>query len=63
MEKAASLSMRPSLPDSPQFSHSLTPRGILLLGFMPRPSVELAVIDQREFELPADSADICLRKE
>jgi len=28
-----------------------------------RPNVELAVIEQREFELPADSADIGLRKE
>jgi hypothetical protein len=26
-------------------------------------NVELAVIDQREFELPADSADVGLRKE
>jgi hypothetical protein len=26
-------------------------------------NVELAVIEQREFELPADSADIGLRKE
>ena len=38
-------------------------RGLLLLGFMPRPNVDLAVIEQREFELPADSADIGLRKE
>jgi hypothetical protein len=28
-----------------------------------RPNVELAVIEQREFELPADGADIGLRKE
>jgi len=28
-----------------------------------RPNVELAVIEQREFELSADSADIALRKE
>jgi len=27
------------------------------------PNVELAVIEQREFELPADTADIGLRKE
>jgi hypothetical protein len=26
-------------------------------------NIELAVIEQREFELPADSADIGLRKE
>jgi hypothetical protein len=33
-------------------------------GFLlPSRNVELAVIDQREFELPADSADIGLRKE
>jgi hypothetical protein len=30
---------------------------------MPRPNVQLAVIEQREFELPADSADIGLRIE
>src|SRR5207248_7666393 len=29
MEKAASLSMRPSLSDSPQFSHSLRQSGLL----------------------------------
>jgi ATP-dependent DNA ligase len=28
MEKTASLSMRPSLPDSPQFSHSLSKPGL-----------------------------------
>jgi hypothetical protein len=40
-----------------------TPRAFFYWSSSHRPNVELAVIEQREFELPADSADIGLRKE